>query len=89
MKKAAILTVSGRVQNVGFRFNTLKAAKKNEIYGIVKNLHDGSVYIEAEGEEENLDQFILWCHQGPNWARVDHVNIQHSQVQDYKDFSIK
>jgi acylphosphatase len=55
----------------------------------VKNLHDGSVYIEAEGEEENLDQFILWCHQGPNWARVDHVNIQNSQVQDYKDFSIK
>lgn len=89
MKKAAILTVSGRVQNVGFRFNTLKAAKKNDIYGIVKNLHDGSVYIEAEGEEENLDQFILWCHQGPNWARVDHVNIQNSQVQDYNDFSIK
>jgi len=89
MKKAAIITVSGRVQNVGFRFNTLKAAKKNDIYGIVKNLHDGSVYIEAEGEEANLDQFILWCHQGPNWARVDHVNIQNSQVQNYKDFSIK
>jgi acylphosphatase len=89
MKKAAILTVSGRVQNVGFRYNTLKTAKKNDVSGIVKNLHDGSVYIEAEGEEENLDQFILWCHQGPNWARVDHVNIQNSQVQDYKDFSIK
>lgn len=89
MKKAAIITVSGRVQNVGFRYNTLKTAKKNDVYGIVKNLYDGSVYIEAEGEEENLDQFILWCHQGPNWARVDHVNIQNSQVQDYKDFSIK
>jgi acylphosphatase len=89
MKKAAILTVSGRVQNVGFRYNTLKTAKKIEVCGIVKNLSDGSVYIEAEGEEENLDQFILWCHQGPNWARVDHVNIQNSQVQDYKDFSIK
>ena len=89
MKKAAILTVSGRVQNVGFRFNALKAAKKSEIFGIVKNLYDGSVYIEAEGEEENLDQFILWCHQGPGWARVDRVNIQNSQVQDYKDFSIK
>ena len=89
MKKAAILTVSGRVQNVGFRYNTLKTAKKNDVSGIVKNLHDGLVYIEAEGEEENLDQFILWCHQGPNWARVDHVNIQNSQVQDYKDFSIK
>lgn len=89
MKKAAMLTVSGRVQNVGFRYNTLKTAKKNDVCGIVKNLSDGSVYIEAEGEEENLDQFILWCHQGPNWARVDHVNIQNSQVQDYKDFSIK
>jgi len=89
MKKAAILTISGRVQNVGFRYNTLKAAKKHDICGIVKNLHDGSVYVEAEGEETNLDQFILWCHRGPNWARVDHVNIQNSQVQDYQEFSIK
>lgn len=89
MKKAVLLTVSGRVQNVGFRYHTQKAAQKAGIFGYVKNLYDGSVYIEAEGEEENLDQFILWCHQGPVWARVDNVNIQNSQVQNYKDFSIR
>jgi acylphosphatase len=89
MKKAAILTVSGRVQNVGFRFHTQKAAQKHDISGFVKNLYDGSVYIEAEGEEENLDKFIVWCHQGPTWARVDQVNIQNSQIQDYEAFSIR
>jgi len=89
MKKAVILTVSGRVQNVGFRFHTQKAAQKHGISGFVKNLYDGSVYIEAEGEEENLGQFVLWCHQGPAWARVDRVNIQNSQVQDYEAFSIR
>ncbi len=89
MKKAAILTISGRVQNVGFRFHTQKTAQKHSIFGFVKNKNDGSVYIEAEGEEENLDHFILWCHQGPNWARVDEVKIQISQVQDYQVFSRK
>jgi acylphosphatase len=89
MKKAAILTISGRVQNVGFRFHTQKTAQKHGIFGFVKNQNDGSVYIEAEGEEENLDHFILWCHKGPNWARVDEVKIQISQVQDYQVFSRK
>ena len=89
MKKAAILTISGRVQNVGFRYNTQKAAHKLGVFGFVKNQQDGSVYAEVEGEEENLDKFILWCHKGPAWARVDRVNIQTSQVQDYKVFSIR
>ena len=76
MKKAAILTISGRVQNVGFRHHTQKAAQNYGVFGFVKNLSDGTVYVEAEGEETNLDLFVLWCHHGPAWARVDHVNIQ-------------
>ncbi len=89
MKKAAIIIVSGRVQNVGFRFHTLKTAEEYNISGFVKNQPDGTVYIEAEGEAENLDRFILWCHGGPSWARVDHINIQNAPVQNHKDFRIR
>jgi acylphosphatase len=80
MKKAAILKISGRVQNVGFRYHTRKTAQQLGVDGFVKNEMDGSVYIEAEAEEEVLDQFILWCHKGPAWARVDEVKVQASQV---------
>ena len=57
MKKAVILKISGRVQNVGFRYHTRKKAQEMGISGFVKNQVDGSVYIEAEGEEEVLAAF--------------------------------
>lgn len=89
MKKAVALQISGRVQNVGFRYNTRKMAEELHIAGFVKNRPDGSVYAEAYGEEENLDQFILWCHKGPTWARVDKVNIQDIPYQDCNGFSVR
>lgn len=89
MKKAVALQISGRVQNVGFRYNTRKMAEEFQIAGFVKNRPDGSVYAEAAGEEENLDQFILWCHKGPTWARVDKVNIQDIPHQDFDGFSVR
>lgn len=89
MKKAVALQISGRVQNVGFRYNTRKMAEEFQIAGFVKNRPDGSVYAEAAGEEENLDQFILWCHKGPTWARVDEVKIQDIPHQDFDGFSVR
>ncbi len=74
---------------MSFRYYTRKKAQELGISGFVKNELDGSVYAEAEGEEELLDQFILWCQQGPTWARVDHINIQASQVQGYDGFVVK
>ena len=52
------ITISGKVQNVGFRFHTHKKAQQLGVKGFVKNLANGNVYIEAEAEEDNLDQFI-------------------------------
>lgn len=89
MKKAAIIKVFGKVQNVGFRHHTQKTAERHHITGFVKNQPDGSVYIEAEGDEENLDHFVLWCHKGPMWARVDHVAVQETPLQGFDGFTVK
>jgi len=51
-------------------------AQKYDISGYVKNEPEGTVYIEASGEEEAMDRFVLWCHKGPAWARVDKVEVQ-------------
>jgi acylphosphatase len=45
-----------------------KKLHMNLITGFVKNLKNGSVYIEAEGEEESLKAMVEWCHKGPPWA---------------------
>jgi len=89
MKKACILKIYGRVQNVGFRYHTQKSAESHNIKGFVKNQPDGSVYVEAEGDEVNLDHFVLWCHEGPRWARVDRVEIQSAPVQGYEGFVVR
>ena len=58
MKKHYTIIVTGRVQGVGYRSFTCHEAKKAGVTGYVKNELDGSVYIEAEGNEKSLDKFV-------------------------------
>jgi len=89
VKKAVNLNVYGKVQGVGFRFYTHKKAKELEILGFVKNMPDGSVYIEAEGEHDNLEQFIDWCEMGPSWARVVKIDRQNVPVINFSEFTVR
>jgi len=89
MKKSVTITVRGRVQGVGFRYHTRRTAFKLNINGYIKNQADGSVYIEAEGDETDLDHFIYWCRQGPAWARVDDFKLTDNQIMNYPDFSVR
>lgn len=58
MMKCLRAIFKGRVQGVGFRFNTLMMARKFPVTGYVRNLEDGSVELEAEGEEKVLENFL-------------------------------
>ena len=49
---------SGRVQGVGFRYQTLQVAKEFEVSGYVANLPDGRVQVEAEGPAADVREFI-------------------------------
>jgi len=49
---------TGRVQGVGFRYTTLQVAREYEVSGYVKNLTDGRVLLEAEGQAEEVQAFI-------------------------------
>jgi len=84
-----LITIEGRVQHVGFRFSARNAAQKLKITGEVCNLSNGNVYIEAEGEEENVYQFIAWCRQGPTLAKVIDVKIQDGKLMNYPGFAIR
>ena len=49
---------SGRVQGVGFRYQSLQVSKEFDVTGYVKNLPDGRVQVEAEGEKAEVEAFI-------------------------------
>ena len=89
MIKSVNLSISGVVQNVGFRFYTQKKARELGVKGFVKNMVDGSVYAEAEAEPDIIESFIEFCKKGPYWARVSDVKVQDAPVKDFEDFSIR
>lgn len=89
MKKHLKINVNGKVKKVGFRFCTMQAAYKHGIFGFVRNKSNGSVYIEAEGEEEALEHFLEWCKTGPIGANVSSVETEEGEVQNFTSFEIK
>ena len=74
--KAFKATVSGEVQGVWFRDSTQEEAIKLKVTGWVKNIPGGMVYLEAEGEENNLKSLERWIHIGSPHSRVDRVDLQ-------------
>ena len=89
MKKHYNITITGKVQGVGFRYNTMLLSKKLNILGFVRNQTDGTVYIEAEAEQTVLDEFIKLCQTSPPYATVRKVDFSESNIQNFKNFEIR
>ena len=88
-RKNKVLKVTGKVQGVFYRATAYEVAIKIGVTGFVINLPDGSVLIEAEGTDEQLNQLIEWCNSGPQFAVVDEVKIIDGELKGYTDFQIR
>ena len=89
MRRSYQISVKGRVQRVGYRFNAQAMAHKLYLTGFAKNLNDGSVLIHAEGEEEQINKYIEWCYVGPRWAEVTEVNAEEQELKGYTTFEVR
>lgn len=65
------------MQGVGFRYFTEAAARREGLHGLVRNLRDGRVEVEAEGEAEAIERLERALRQGPPGARVETVDVEH------------
>ena len=83
------LYIKGIVQGVWFRKTCAKVATDLGLCGFVKNMTDGSVLCEVEGNIESLIDFMAWCEIGPKDAIVEKVLRVQGQVKNYQEFSIK
>ena len=89
MQQRCWIKIYGVVQGVGFRFSAQDKARQLGIVGLVRNEPDGSVYIEAQGKGDVLNEFIEWCKHGPRWADVQDISYDFfEKLKDYKDFVI-
>lgn len=82
------IKVSGKVQGVSFRAVTKVVADQMGVRGMIRNEQDGSVYIEAEGDDTLLEVFIDWCNEGTDRAKVENVEITPGEVKHYQNFEI-
>ncbi len=80
------ITVSGKVHGVFYRATAVKMAKLLGVTGFVQNEENGTVYCEAEGEEEMLVKFVQWCQHGPDKAEVTHVSVSDGEVKGFNKF---
>ena len=91
MSKVGVhLTIEGRVQGVGFRYFSQRAAISSNLTGFVRNLSDGNVEIVLEGENQNINHFINSIRHDHPYARV--LNINQNELPftgNFESFQIK
>ena len=69
------LTFHGCVQGVGFRYRARHAADMLGVTGWVRNEYDGSVTMEIQGTEEEIDQVVAMIDQG-RYVRIDFMDVK-------------
>ncbi len=79
----------GWVQGVGFRYRARHAADLYSCTGWGKNEWDGSVTMEIQGEEDNIDRVILAIERG-TYVRIENMNSRMIPVEpDARNFGIR
>ena len=80
------LIFSGAVQGVGFRYRARHAAQLCGCTGWCRNLWDGSVEMEIQGTEEQIDRVILAIEAG-RYVRIENMLCRDLPLlRDERDF---
>ncbi|WP_309073763.1 acylphosphatase [Paenarthrobacter sp.] len=81
--------ITGVVQGVGFRYWTARKADELLLKGTVRNDHDGSVLLVAEGSVSDIEQLVKWLHSTRVPGRVENVDFEVSEASgEFDDFRI-
>jgi acylphosphatase len=87
--KTVHVIVTGTVQGVGFRFYTRRLAAGLGLRGLVRNMDNGDVEIEAEGNKEMLDELISALRSGDMTDYITDLRIDWLPYRNkYRDFGI-
>lgn len=84
MKQCLKITVTGKVQGVGYREFVKKSATQLEVEGVIQNLNEGHVTLNVCGTADTLDKFIGILYQGSSKSKVENVAVE--PLVNEKDF---
>jgi acylphosphatase len=90
MNVRAHVYISGYVTGVFFRYHTQRLARQLGVKGWIRNLRDGRVEAVFEGEREQVEEMLNFCHRGPPGARVEDVKVRWEEFKgEFKEFEIR
>lgn len=69
------VTFTGRVQGVGFRYFVQLNAINYNLTGWVKNLSNGDVLLEVQGNEDNINKFLNIIKKGNGFSKVIDMSV--------------
>ena len=70
------LTITGRVQGVGYRDWAIATGQKLGVTGWVRNRSDGAVEALVVGDDTAVGTMIDACRRGPVLARVEEIDVE-------------
>ena len=79
-EKRVHIIVSGLVQGVGFRMFVLREASARSLSGWTRNLPDGTVEVEAQGDSGRVDELIRQIRIGPSRSSVTSIKVKEIEV---------
>ena len=80
---------SGHVQGVGFRYQAKYAARGCGVTGWVKNEWDGTVCMEVQGTERQINEMLKNINMSP-YIQIDHIDYRELPlVEQESRFRIK
>jgi len=80
--------IAGKVQGVWFRKYTYQEAIKLQLTGYVRNEPGGGVYVEAEGEENQLILLLRFLEQGSPMSKVSSVSHKEASLKNFGTFIV-
>lgn len=89
MKRVRIL-IEGKLQGANFRYHTQQEAQKLGLAGFVRNLSDGRIEIDAQGDDESVDKMLAWCQEGPQSAQLKSILFRYDEPSEHAtDFVVR
>jgi acylphosphatase len=87
--KRYLIIFQGRVQGVGFRYFIYQTARTLKMTGKVRNMVNGHVECEIQGDSEAFDRFLELVMKGNGFIRVEDYSLKELPViPDEKAFKI-
>lgn len=75
---------------MNFRYHAQQQAEKLELVGFVRNLADGRIEIEAQGDKDQVEALLKWCQQEPYDSNIRSILYRYDEpTKGYTEFMMR